>query len=245
MARSAPSVRRRAVVLKSQGESLTPPARANARNTRALTTSQRTPRSSSSPVARRGRPRCPRGERDEPQDVVDHGGSQDGAGHGRARGAGILEHAGADADARGGHGRRDEDLHEAARGRHGEPTRRASRTTACRRCPATATRADDAPTFEHVAHGRLEAHLEEEDEHADAREHVEPGVRRQLAEERDGNAAEPDAQHELPQDRRLAQARGQVPADLRRHEDQRQRQSEARDRVRGRPHRADYESGPP
>ena len=87
-------------------------------------------------------------------------------------------------------------------------------------------RADDGdeqrrwPNRRQVAHGQTEADLEQQQQHPDPRQDVEVRVRAEEAESRKaGQVPEQHAGHQLAQDRRLTEPRGQMPAGDRRQRD--------------------------
>ena len=83
--------------------------------------------------------------------------------------------------------------------------------------PSTATDERRQPDLEHLRDGRLEADLEEQDDHAEPREQIAQPVGRRLdrAEPpREREVAEQHAREQLAEHRRLAQALGRPAAEL-------------------------------
>jgi hypothetical protein len=88
--------------------------------------------------------------------------------------------------------------------------------------------------LEHLAHGGFEPDLEQQDQHAQLGEHVHGRVGRESLEPGDAEQmeiAQHDSGHQLAQHRRLSDARGQIPAELRTGEDHGQGQDHGRDGV--------------
>jgi hypothetical protein len=86
----------------------------------------------------------------------------------------------------------------------------------------------------HLGHRRVEAHLEEEEDHAEAGQDRKRGVRLErleAVESGEAEVADHDARDELSQNRRLADVGCDPAADLGRHEDHREGEKERDDGV--------------
>ena len=173
------------------------------------------------------------GQDDQPLHVVDDRGAEDDPGFVGVRPPEILHHARGDADARGGQRRAEKDVRVDARARQ-QPRAHA---------PAKDEGADDAQRrhheggeadLHHLRHGGLEADLEEQQDDAEAGEHIHGDVGPQVVEpveSRQREIPEHDARRQLSEHWRLTEHHREMRADLRGQEDDRQRKNQPGDRI--------------
>ena len=100
--------------------------------------------------------------------------------------------------------------------------------------PSVATSSDDRPDLHHLRDGRLEADLKQQEDDAEARQHVDrfAGLRVfESGEARQHEVADDHASQQLAEHRRLAELGRKMPAQLRRHDDQGQRDEQRGNRI--------------
>jgi hypothetical protein len=88
--------------------------------------------------------------------------------------------------------------------------------------------------LQHVRHGRLKTDFEEKDDHSEARENFDRSIRLDGAKPTNSSEVqtpERDAGNEFAKHGRLSHSNGQVPAELRRGQNDRQRQHDRRDGI--------------
>ncbi len=185
------------------------------------------------PVVGRGDDAGDDGEDDQPEDVVDHRRAEDDARLPRRHLAEVGEDARGDADAGGAERGADEDVRQVVLLGQ-EPGCHAPTEEERRRHPQAGDEQARPADREHLAGVGLQSHLEEQQDDPELGEHLQPPVGAEElevvdAEERE--VAEDDAEDQLAEDRRLADALEQLAAELGGGEDHDQAEEDRHDRT--------------